>query len=369
MRRWTPIVWVAIGLLVAYWPIALLVIVIDPYDIYPWGWQSELPAMDTTDNSKFLIAAAAKHPEIDLVMIGSSESNSYSPEQIQRRFPGVRHPWNMSYPASNPADKALTIDMFLRYSSAKRYIIWIDESYVLPAETGRDKFPSYLYDSNYLNDLKMVNPAAVTAIWGLLHGAGPYKDGQALAQHDVAIQDALYKAFQTPEAMRSVESRIHANRRQVVGQWRSSCSRYTALNSQLIPELREFSRRHVPVDLVFPAYSAAGYYSWELLNEGRSLPDQLNLRRCVVAASSVIPGVAVWAPDADIELISDLANYEDTAHLYRKDALIRVLERIGDPAYRIDSSNVEPYLERLRATVLDYNVKNSSLDLGRSDGS
>lgn len=369
MRRWTPIVWVAIGLLVAYWPIALLVLLVDPYDIYPWGWQSELPSMDTTDNSKFLIATAAKHPEIDLVMIGSSESKSYTPEQIQQRFPGVRRPWNMSYPAAYPADKALTIDMFLRYSRAKRLIIWIDESYALPADKQRDRFPSYMYDTSNLNDLKMVNPQAVRAIWDLLHGAGPYKDGQALAQNRVALEDARYKAFQTADAMRSLEFQIRANRRQAGGAWHSSCGRYPALNSQLIPELREFSRRHVSVDLVFPAYSAAAYQSAILLNLGATFPDQLNLRRCVVAASSAIPGVAVWAPDADVELISDLANYYDSAHLYRKDALIRVLERIGDPAYRIDSRNVEPYLDRLRATVLDYNVKNSNVDMGRSNGS
>ena len=369
MRRWTPIVWVAIGLLVAYWPIAILVLGVDPYDIYPWGWKSELPAMDTTDNSRLLIAAAAKQQEIDLVMIGSSPANSYTPEQIQQRFPGIRRSWNMSYPGAHPADRALTIDMFLKHSHAKRFIIWIDWSYVLPADMARNEFPSYMYDSSYPNDLKMVNPPAVTAIWGLLHGAGPFKDSQALARKNGAFEDSAYKAFQTVDAMRDLELQIRANRSQVGGPWHSSCGRYPALNTQLIPELREFSRRHVAVDLVFPAYSAAAYSSGMMPIGGTTFPAQLNLRRCVVEASALIPGVAVWAPDADSELISDLANYEDTVHLYRKDALIRILERIGNPAFRIDSTNVESYLDHLHTTVVEYNVQNSNLSKENSDGS
>ena len=99
------------------------------------------------------------------------------------------------------------------------------------------------------------------------------------------------------------------------------------------------------------------------------LPDQLNLRRCVVAASSAIPGVSVWALDADTRAIEDLANYKDPTHLYTENALMTALERIGDPAFRIDSNNVEAYLERLRATVLKYDVKNSNLSTVTAHGS
>jgi len=361
--------WAALGLLVAYWLIAILVLAIDPFDVYPWGWRTRLPEVDTTDDSKFLVAVAAKDPAIDLVMIGSSVSDSYTPEQIQGVFPSVHDAWNMSYPAASPADRALTVDTFLKYSHAKRFIIWIDWTYTLPPTKQRDNFPAYLYDSSYANDLQMVNQEALSAIWDLLRGPGAFWKIKLLEEQRSTLDAANFKAFQTPDAMRNLELLIRANRRPLSGAWRFPCSRYPALDLQLLPELRRFSQRHISVDLVFPAYSPAAYYVADFRGKEAMLPDQLNLRRCVVAISSGIPGVAVWAPDADVGATSDLANYKDSTHLYARSALITTLSRIGDPAFRIDSTNVESYLGRLRATVLNYDVKNSSVKLGRPDGS
>jgi hypothetical protein len=375
MRRFTPVVWAAIGLLFLYWPIALLVFAVDPYDIYPWGRRSELPSIDTTDNGKFLIAAAARHPEIDLVMVGSSVSKTYTPEQIQQVFPGFHRAWNASYPAAWPADRELTLNLFLKNSHAKRFIIWIDWSYTLPAERERAQFPGYMYDSSYLNDFQMVNPDTVSAIWRLMHGAGPFDQGPELMRKEEAADATLYKAFQAPDSMRDMEQLIRENRQQISGPWRSPCDRYTAVSQQLVPELKQFSQRHIPVDLVFPAFAAAAYYDAGSRGAGTTLPEQLNLRRCVIEGTSGIPGVNIWAPDIDVGVITDLANYKNPTHIYAHNVLAKVLASIGNPAYRIDSANGESYLQHLRSTVLGYDIKldpdpkNATLSKENPDGS
>ncbi len=369
MRRLTPIVRAALALLALYWPIAIAVLAVDPYDIYPWGSRHALPAMDTTENSRFLVSAAAKDPGIDLVMIGSSVSTSYTPGQMELVFPGVRHAWNMSYPSASPADRALTIGMFLQRSPARRYVIWMDWTYTLPPGKQRDAFPDYLYDANHFNDLRMVNQETIVAAWTELHGSGPATQGQALGRQREIKQAADYKAFQAPESLHRLQSIIESNRAQVAGPWRASCDLYPTLTLQLVPELHAFAQRHRRVDLVFPAYSAAAYYLDAAHGSGATLPEQLNFRRCVVAAVSNIPGVAVWAPDTDAALIADLGNYRNTTHLYAPDALMKVLRSIGDPAYRVDPGNVDAYLDRLRATVVTYDANHPSLRDGHPDGS
>ncbi len=355
--------WAAVALVGAYLLAAVFVVAVDPYDIYPWGMPTEQPATDTPDNSMLVIEAAAKRPHIDVVMIGSSVSKTYTPEQILRLAPGARQAWNTSYPAVRPADRALTIETFMHHSRPRRLILWFDAIYIYTAETKQERFPAYLYDETHLNDLRMVDQNGLAAAWSRMQGGGAFRQGESLERKVPALDAANYLSFQNSKSMQGVANLVRRGRLQVAAPWRVSCDHYTSINEQLMPELIALSRQRVHVDLVFPAYSVAAYYQTAFRGNGPSLPDTLNMRRCIVAATARLANVTVWATDADTATIKDLANYLNPTHLYGDAVLMRVLMRIGDPAFRIDASNVDAYLARLRTAVVGYDVENSRLGI------
>lgn len=369
VRKRTPMVTAAIAMLVGYWMLAALVLAIDPYDVYPWGWRARSTDLKSPDNSVYDIAAAAKLAGVDTVMIGASESSTYTPAQMQQAWRDTHHPWNISYPGVAPADRALVLATFERYSQARRYVIWVEWSYVLPARTMQARFPEFLYDRNVINDLRMVNQVSLAATLRLLRGDGMFDRGTEESARELQKEAATYTSFQTGASMHAITSLIASHHEAVARPWRAPCSRYPALNSQLVPALRRLSARQVRVDLVFPAFSAAAYYAGAFRGTGPSLPEQLNLRRCTVLAVSRLPGVSVWAPDLDRNLITDLANFRNATHLHGDATLMMVLARIGDPRFRIDMGNLESYLSGLRATVIGYRVKNSALGMDGNDGS
>jgi hypothetical protein len=91
----------------------------------------------------------------------------------------------------------------------------------------------------YQNDFQMVDLEAASAAWNLLHGTGPFRNGQELEQQGKEVEVHTYKAFQTPDSMRGLAFLIRANRRETSGPWRTSCGRYPALMYRRVTRSRD----------------------------------------------------------------------------------------------------------------------------------
>lgn len=357
-RGTTPFILVSGLFLLAYWIIAAFVFITDPYDLRPWGAKAPMPAHLVTSESRVLALAVSKSPAFDLVMIGSSTAVSYTPEQIRAVFPESRNPVNFSYPGGRPKDRDFVLTAVARNTDAARVVVWIDWSYLAGAEEVVPGWPSYLFDDSLINDLRMINPEAISASFSMLNGRPAFVPSEREARSTAGAWGQLYRRFQSPRSMKAVMSDYDASVRTLQRGPERRCEDYPTLDHQLAPALRTLAARGKQVDLVLPAYSVV-FYGHTLRSNRFELASLMDFRRCLALAASGLPNVKVWALDGDLQMISDLGNYRDAAHLYAPAALQSALAGIGDPRYRLTPENVDARNTALWNAVQGYRYTNS----------
>lgn len=354
-----------IGLLAAYWAAAALVIGIDPFDLYPWGAAVKPPQTYNQSDPAYAGLIAAKDRSADLVMIGSSPAFLYTPSQILAAFPGSRAARNFSYLGARPRDYDLILKSFVRYSSARRFVIWFDWFHALPPDQIRLDFPTYLYDSDPLNDLRLVNLASIRASLRLMAEGTPLAPDGSLPR---LLEEwrSIYGDFQTPAGREQLARLTAAAKGRGPGSQRA-CSSYAYLQHEALPTIRALTGRGAQVDLIIPPYSLGFYYKTPVGAADYAAPglpfldDQLQLRRCLVLATRDNPNVHIWALDLDTAMISDLANYRDPGHLQGQAVLQRSLSHIGDPAYQLTTANISTYADGLERAVAAFDPQASAL--------
>lgn len=358
MKKETPLLWpfvlVSITFVILYWVVAAFVLIEDPYNIYSWSRPSRLQGEDITDDNRLLVAAVAKNPDIDLLMVGSSTAMSYFPDDIKRAFPESRNPYNLSYAGAQPFDRNLTLNTVLRYGKPKRVIIWFDYTYALPSKAEREEFPAYLYGTTPINDLRMVNQGAVRAAYYKARGQYIFPHYAVDLEKRERARASQYKAFQSKAGVASVRAAVSRYRGSVLRPGVKSCHQLPALTDQLLPQLAEFSKRGWKVDVVIPAYSPAFYYMSGAMGSSFALNNQLMLRRCLIRGAGNMQNVQIVELDDDSVLVNNFGNFRDPYHIFGRSALDRALSDLNAGAQRLTSGNVNSYLASLSKRVVDY---------------
>ena len=354
--RTSPMACASLTILAAYWAIASMVLMLDPYDIYPWGKPTSIDSANLTDDNMLLVAAVAKNPRIDLLMIGSSTAIHYSGDDLRGAFPGSRYPFNLSYYAVRPLDRALTMATVARYSRAKKLIVWLDWSYSLPERTKLPVFPAFMYDETWFSGLRVVNYTSLKVCLRLLRGVPIFPDFQKRLADENADLQAEYAVFQTRKSREQLAALVNRYRPIIDRPGKMACSALPGLMSGLIAPLRTWIRPSRSIDIVIPAYSPAFYYVRGDSGSGLNLADQLTLRRCVFQETASMANVRIIALDADKLLTDDPKNYVDSAHLFGPRALNIALGDIAQGRYLLTSQNIEHYLAELRQRVVNYQV-------------
>ncbi|MEE9433204.1 MAG: hypothetical protein V3V15_03080 [Sphingorhabdus sp.] len=362
LRR--PALLVASGIWLAYICIGALIIGVDPYDLYPWGKDITVASRHQPFDAARLIRLAAKDKNADTILIGSSPTTMYTPDDIKKAFPGTNKPWNISYHGATAYDREQTLDELVEYSDAKHFIITIDYFYADPRIITRN-FPDYMYDDNLTNDLRMINLGSLKASYLTLRYGTPYRDISAMLTKEDGYIASFRNRFQNKNNMAILRDNIENYRGKIAAVGRVNCNEFPMLEP-FFSQITALSAKGARVDLIIPAYSPAIYYDWiaapiQRRLVGRTmLNDQLLMRRCVVEKASQINQVSVSSIDLDEDIVGDLANFRDSGHLDHKDNLMAILSAPEDPDRRITRNNLENYIKKVRNTVLNYQFHNSA---------
>jgi hypothetical protein len=362
-RSWRRPLLFAIGsIAIAYCLLALVLVLIDPFDIYPWGIKPTLKTNGdySAEATRYLAAAVAKAPAFNTILVGASTARLYTPQMMEEVLPGTRLAFNFSYSAPSSADRAAVFRELLRFSAPRRLIVEVDWTYILPKafQHSTPGFPLYLYDDVWWNDARTMTTESFQLSWSLLRGGPLWLPAWSRAAEQVSYRDR-YAFMQGDAPKADLRAYIARNRISINTPSKLSCADMDSIGEDLVPFVREMAARGVEVDVVLPVYSWVLYYhTGEPDPRGMSRPSLLNdlllMRRCLVDSLDGLPHVRIFAFDNVPGLASDWKNYFDPGHLYNFEANRYILRSIATGEHVLTRGNVDAEIARLRANVIGY---------------
>jgi hypothetical protein len=367
MKR--PFVPVMIAIAAACWVDALFFLMVDPLALYPWGVAAKLRSDGeySLQSTPYLVDAVARTPDIDTVFLGASTGHFYTASMMEEILPRTRRAFNLSYSTPSSQDRTAVARQLLRYSHARRFIIEVDWTYMIPKEEQfpAPSFPLYLYDAVWWNDVRGVNRQAIELSFAALRKGMLWIPAWSQT-HEQESYRRRYELLHTPTAIAEFTDYVSRNRASVDTPSSLNCESMNAISADLVPFVRTLSSRRVEVDIVMPAYSWILYY-WTGdpdrmgLTRPSLLNDELKMRNCVVQALDALPGVRIFAFDDVPGLAPDMRNYFDPVHLYNPAANRYVLQSIAQNEHRLTRENVEAKNSRMRLGVTQYQFTNDQV--------
>ncbi len=357
------------ALWVIYAGLTAFVVAIDPFDLFPWGARVAVPTRYDPGNVTRLMRIAAKDAATDTVLIGSSNSAMFTPDDIKAAFPDAHQVWNVSYHGATAYDRLLSTDQFLKYSNARHFIFVFDYFYAQSIHRADNDFPDQFYLDNPMKQIALANVENLEAAARTLRSGTPYASSGALAEERAFIERARRDYRATGEAGR-VAGFVEQYRSTVRSRSGRTCADFPAM-SRLVDQVATLTRRGAAVDILIPVYSPAVYYQWqgkpELFNtyEKALFEDVLTTRRCIVLATADLGHVRIGAMDDDPAVVADMDHFRDPMHLYQMTYLRRWLRSPLAPETRLTPSNIDPYLNRVRQLVYNYRYLDHSMPSGQ----
>jgi hypothetical protein len=354
---------------IAYCLLALALVLIDPFDIYPWGIE---PALKTNGDysaeaTRYLAAVVAKTPAYNTILVGASTARLYTPQMMEELLPGTRSAFNFSYSAPSSADRTAVFRELLRFSSPSRLIVEVDWTYVLPKafQHPTPGFPLYLYDDVWWNDVRTMTVETFQLSRTLLRGGPLWLPTWSQTAEQASYRES-YAFMQGEGPKADLRAYIARNKISINTPSKLTCAAMDSIGEDLAPFARAMSARGVEVDVVLPVYSEVLYYhTGEPDPRGMSRPSLLNdlllMRRCLVDALDDLPHVRIFAFDNVPGLASDWKNYFDPGHLYNFEANRYILRSIAAGEHVLSRSNVDAEIAQLRANVLNYEFTSNQI--------
>jgi hypothetical protein len=350
----------------ACWAAALNFILVDPFDLYPWGMAINLePGGDySMQSTPYLVDAVAKTPAIDTLFLGTSTGHFYTTKMMEEILPNAHRAFNLSYSNPSSPDRTAVARTLLRYSHARRFIIESDWTYMVPKEEqhAAPSFPLYLYDTVWWNDVRAINWRALQLSLAVLRGNPLWISAWSQSTERAGYQ-RRYDSLHTSAAIAEFTGFISRNKASIDTPSKVSCRSMNALADDLVPFVTALSARGAEVDILMPVYSWILYY-WTIDPDRRGLSrpsllnDQLAMRNCVVQALDGLPGVRIFAFDDVPALAADARNYFDPVHLYNPAANRYVLQSIARGEHRLTRENIDAKNSQMRLAVIGYRFTN-----------
>jgi len=363
---------VAAAIFVACWSAALLVVVVDPLDLYPWGGTIKFRQTDYAKGAiPYILKAAIEDKANDAFLIGGSTSVGFTRAMLDSSFPDVHHAFNLSYGAPRPLDQALVEKMVAHRvmehdAPVKRVLLAIDWIHMLTRPAAEQlntysQFPFHLYDNDHTNDVRMVGSTTLALAFEVLR-AKPIWRPDWSSTIDQRTDEHSFKTFQSPASLRRLSSIVRQYRDDVDMPADRNCGDFFTIADQIVPLAKTLADAKVPLDIYFPPYSLVYYYEWRAskargrLLDKSILEDQILFRKCLVKATARIPGVRVFRFDDDAAIVGDLGNYREAAHVQNEAIYREILQWISKDEHRLTLGNVDADGSRLRAWVRNYRL-------------
>jgi hypothetical protein len=333
--RW---LFLSIAMLPVFYGIALcaLLMVVDPYDLRPWGLRPVLVNAEyPPDKTVNLIRVVARQPH-DLVMFGGSTTMPFTAQRLNQVF-GSKSAVNLSYMAPMPADTAPVLLRLIQTPGLKRLIVAVDFS-----EMRRDGDMFYLGGSAvtslraHWHDMPdFTRPVARASLNRLRGGAfdipGWRREVTGLVDAPSVTTHADYMAL-LDDAVSRPDPAMNAPAPAI------ACSAYPYLAQVLLPVGRAALQRGVHIDIVFPPLPFQTYYNWQKNHlefssweKGAHHRQLVGFYGCIVKtiAAAHLGNVTVHATNTDRRL-TNLDDYRDTVHLTKSGTLTAMLQDIRD---------------------------------------
>lgn len=359
--RWRaarPMLWAAVLICGIYLSLAALVISVDPHNVYDWGAEPRIEAGDTPRDLVIdWIDVAAKDPSYNTYLVGSSITAMYTPEYLQGVLGPEARVANLSYGGPRPLDRDLVLGRLVDNPHMEHLILTFDWTYIRDPEVTNRFFPTFLYDDDIWNDLRMVNLPTIRKTFDILDGKLTYRNGDEASY--LEFVDKMYAGFQQPTEMSRINRLIERNRAGIAAASGRTCDSYRSINEQLVPDLKALSARGVKVDVLFPIVSYAFYHVRRNDISPTLLDEQMIARRCLVEAAADLPHVRIFALDHEADVAGDLANFREVGHVYNPAILRRFVGAMKTGSDRLTRANFPAYERQIRTAVAEYRLTNS----------
>jgi hypothetical protein len=336
----------------------LLLQVVDPYDLRPWGFPPKFVDENYPGSQTIYMMAGRTREPHDLALFGGSTTMGVTPAQLRAVF-GAKTPVNLSYPLPSPEDSAMIMMHLIQTPGIRHIVMGVDHSQMgndgIPYATGQLAMQSFVprwFDMPDFN-LRTIQATAQramgrpldTATWRL--EPATYYDARRLtAQPDLlALLD---------------DSVVHPSPEMFIQPKLPRCRSYRFINRVVIPVGRAAQARGIAVDLLFPPLPPASLYNWQkrpammsFWTKGADYRQLLHFHECIamVVAEEKLDAVKVHATDVDPALIHDLNNYRDTVHLTAPAALLRLMTDVRDGRFVLTTSGMAAYSETMEGEI------------------
>lgn len=334
----------------------LISLVVDPYDVRPWGLEPRLADHRYPDVEWPLLLKVVTKEEHGLALIGASTLMPVSKGQLETAFGARNRPVNLAYPYAAPGDIGVVAEAAAEMPGLRRVLFVMDHSQMMGMEEKR--LPAALRQQVFASNWARAGDFrwdTLAASWNrLVHGTYDRPAWRAIAWPE------FFANFRpVPENSRSM-ARIAAamarHRGDVLGGGEAvDCGRYPFLAKVLAPSLSRFRERGIAVDLVFPPYPYAGYYDWidrrtsnDPFRPGAVYPQLMEFKSCVIAVAESSGGqVSVHAMDTDEAIAGHLGNYADNVHIIRPALFERVLDHVASRDALVSSASFDRFAAEL----------------------
>jgi len=358
-----------VAIAAACWATALAFILVDPFDLYPWGMAVSLTSSGaySMQSTPYLVDAVAKTAAIDTLFLGTSTGHFYTKKMMEEILPNTHRAFNLSYSNPSSSDRTAVTRALLRYSHARRFIIEADWTYMVPKEEqhAAQSFPLYLYDTVWWNDVRGINWQTLQLSFAVLRGE-PLWISAWSQEAELEGYRRRYALLHTAAAIAEFTGFVSRNKISIDTPSELSCGSMNAIGDDLVPFVSALSARGAEVDILMPVYSWILYY-WTTDPDRRGLSrpsllnDQLRMRNCVVQALDGLPGVRIFAFDDVPGLAPDARNYFDPVHLYNPAANRYVLQSIAKGEHRLTRENIDLKNSQMQVAVIGYRFTNDQV--------
>lgn len=338
--------------------ICLMLQVVDPYDLRPWGFAPKFADANYPASQTTYTMAERTRERHDLVLFGGSTTMAVTPAQLRAVF-GAKTPVNLSYPLPSPDDSSMILMHLMKTPGIRRIVMGIDHSQMgndgIPYASGQLAMQSFAprwFDMPDFN-VHTIHATAQRAM-------GKPLDTGSWRREPASYYDAR-RVTDQPDLLALLDDGVARPSPEMIVQPRlPGCRSYRFINRFLIPVGRAAQARGIAVDLLFPPLPPVTFYYWQktppmmsFWTRGADYRQLVHFHECIalVAAEEKLDTVKVHAIDTDTALTGDLTNYRDTVHITAPPALVRMMTDVRDDRFVLTPSGVAAYVATMENAI------------------
>ncbi len=328
----------------------LLVATIDPY------FHFHAPLKNLAyylDNGRYINDGIGRNFEYDAIIIGSSMTKNFKTSEFDELFDtsAVKTP----YSGANFSEISKALERVFARKPDCNTVLWcLDYNQLGGNREAYESYPEYLYDDNYLNDIKyLLNKnsliqAGMTILYTLQgnetmtmdeYSAWSQPVGKSVVMGDAKLVPAVPSTGNLSEKETAETQKI--------------------LEDSVLPVIKQHP--NVKFYIFFSPYSIA---YWDSLYRSGEVEKQIEREFIAESALCEFENVEVYSFFEDIDLITDFDNYYDAGH-YAANVNSLILKRISQKKGLITKDNVGTHIAKMKEVFETFDYDSLYVNAGQ----